>query len=129
VTTAAIAHVPTLVVTGRRPGEALRLVEQLLEARPPAETWAVLATTGAPAAVAPGVVATMVQGCPCCTGQVALRVALTRLLRTARPNRLFVELADDAHLPRALAAFRTPWLAAALDLRDVIDAGTIKARP
>lgn len=121
-TAARIERVPTLVVTGREPGEALRLVGRLLGARPPGETWAVLATTGGALPAAPGVVIAAAQGCPCCTGQVALRVALTRLLRSARPHRLFVELAHDAHLPQALASLRGPWLATALDVQGVVEA-------
>jgi hypothetical protein len=36
-------------------------------------------------------------GCPCCTARVAMRVALTRLLRERRPVRVYVELPDAAH--------------------------------
>ncbi len=40
--------------------------------------------------------------CPCCVGRVELQVNLARLLREARPTRVFVELPDASHL----AAFR-----------------------
>ncbi len=41
-----------------------------------------------------------VAGCFCCVGQVALVVALTRLLRVRRPARLLLLAASDAHLER-----------------------------
>lgn len=39
-------------------------------------------------------------GCPCCTGLVALRVALARTLRSLRPEAMLLLLASDEHLPR-----------------------------
>jgi hypothetical protein len=54
-----------------------------------------LAPLNAPAAVRVESVA----GCFCCVGQVALGVALTRLLR-ARPDRLLLLIASDVHLER-----------------------------
>ena len=37
-------------------------------------------------------------GCPCCTGRVEMQVKLARLLREDKPSRVYVELADEAHL-------------------------------
>jgi hypothetical protein len=39
-------------------------------------------------------------GCPCCAGSVALRVALTRTLRSARPEAVLLLMAGTEHLPR-----------------------------
>ena len=39
-------------------------------------------------------------GCPCCTGSVALRVALGRTLRAARPEAVLLLLRTAEHLPR-----------------------------
>ena len=44
-------------------------------------------------------IARIAPGCPCCTGNLAMRVTLNRILRRA-PARLFVSLASDAHLDR-----------------------------
>ena len=41
-------------------------------------------------------------GCVCCIGNLTLRVHLNRLLRQA-PERLFISLATDAHLPQVRA--------------------------
>lgn len=42
-------------------------------------------------------------GCVCCIGQVALRVALVRALRTHRPDAVLLLLASADHLPRVRA--------------------------
>lgn len=39
-------------------------------------------------------------GCPCCAGKVALRVALTRALRSVRPAALLLLVTDSRHLER-----------------------------
>ena len=39
-------------------------------------------------------------GCPCCTGTVALRVALARTLRRTRPQAVLLLLTSAEHLPR-----------------------------
>lgn len=39
-------------------------------------------------------------GCPCCIGSVALRVSLTRTLRTFRPHAVLLLLSSAEHLPR-----------------------------
>jgi hypothetical protein len=41
----------------------------------------------------------LMAGCPCCTGQVALRVALGRTLRSRRPDALLLLTAHAGHLP------------------------------
>jgi hypothetical protein len=39
-------------------------------------------------------------GCPCCTGAVALRVALARTLRRIRPQAVLLLVTSAEHLPR-----------------------------
>jgi hypothetical protein len=41
-------------------------------------------------------------GCICCSGNLPMRVSLNRILRT-RPERLFISLANSAHLPQIRA--------------------------
>jgi G3E family GTPase len=49
----------------------------------------------------PGVsVAHLAPGCVCCVGQLPLRVTLTRLMRSERPDHLLLLLANAEHLPR-----------------------------
>ena len=115
---------PTLVVAGRPGAGKTTLIARLLTGRPPGETWAVLANERGATRIdpAPGVaVAEVDGGCPCCTAQVAFRVALTRLLREARPARLFVELGAGGHLEATLKILTSPWLAPVLALGPVVE--------
>jgi CobW/HypB/UreG, nucleotide-binding domain len=118
-----LANVPTLVLIGPGGAGKTALISRLLAARPHAETWAVLANDRGPVRIGPrdGVtVAEIGAGCVCCTAQVALRVALTRLLREARPARLFVELDAASHTREALKTLRNPWLASVLAIEAVV---------
>jgi G3E family GTPase len=118
-----LAHVPTLVLCAAPGADTAALLERLLAERPPRQTWAALVSArGAPRPdQARGVaIARLDGGCVCCTGQVALRVALTRLLRESRPARLFIELDATSHLREALTLLRGPWLAPVLAIEAVV---------
>lgn len=41
-------------------------------------------------------------GCPCCSGNMVMRVTLDRLLRR-RPQRLFIALSETSHLQQVIA--------------------------
>jgi hypothetical protein len=49
-------------------------------------------------------------GCPCCLGQLPMRVALVRLLRRHRPEHVLLVLAGDAHLDRVRDLLADPAL-------------------
>jgi G3E family GTPase len=118
-----LANVPTLVLIGPSGAGKTTLVSRLLAARPHAETWAVLANGRGAVRISPGdgvSVAEVGGGCVCCTAQVALRVALTRLLRDARPARLFVELDAASHTREALKTLRNPWFAPIVAIEAVV---------
>jgi len=118
-----LANVPTLVLIGPSGAGKSTLISRLVVARPHGESWAVLTNGRATAPLAPcdGVaVAEVGGGCVCCTAQVALRVAMTRLLREARPARLFIELDAASHVREALRMLRSPWLAPVVAIEAVI---------
>jgi G3E family GTPase len=118
-----LADVPTVLISGERGAGKTTLLAELLAARPPGERSAALLTELGEAALpqVPGVVAAEAEpGCVCCVGQVGLRVALTRLLREARPARLYVELTEPSHLGAALKTLANPWLAAVIRVESVI---------
>jgi Ni2+-binding GTPase involved in maturation of urease and hydrogenase len=59
-------------------------------------------------------------GCICCAAALPLRVALVRLLREVRPDRLIIEPSGLARADGVLDVLRSPGLAAAVDVRATI---------
>ncbi|TVQ74458.1 MAG: GTP-binding protein [Chromatiaceae bacterium] len=58
-------------------------------------------------------------GCICCTGAMNLRVALTKILREIRPDRLLVEPTGLGHPTGIVDTLRDPWLASAARLGNI----------
>ena len=118
-----LSNVPTLVITGRLGAGKSTLIARLVQGRPSGQTWAVLVNERGVVHVEgrEGVaVAEVGGGCMCCTAQVNLRVALTRLLHEVRPSRLFVELHGASHVGPILKTLASPWLAPVLALGPVV---------
>jgi G3E family GTPase len=118
-----LRDVPTLVLVGERGAGKTTLIAQLLRERPPDERWAVLLNETGAAAMTPDegiAVSTVDQGCICCIGQIALRVGLASLLRSAQPARLFIELAAQTHLGRALKMLSDPWMAPVVAIQGIV---------
>lgn len=59
-------------------------------------------------------------GCICCSAQLPLRVALTRLLREVKPERLLIEPTGLGHPAGVIDVLRSEDLASAVELRNVI---------
>lgn len=129
----AIKCVPTSLVIG----DAARLrhaaIASLLAHRAATDRWAIMLAAGPLRAAGPlvgagdaaGVVIRFAPyGCVGCGPGVPFRVALTRLLREARPDRLLIEIDQIDHLQPAMALLRGEWLGAAIAL----DAEPIRAR-
>jgi len=121
--------VPTHLVTGLLGAGKTSAVLSLLAQRPPGARWAVLVNEfgsvgidGALlAAGAPDVVVREVAGgCICCSARIALRVALTRLLREVRPDRLLIEPTGLGHPTGIFDVLAEPDLARAIELRTVL---------
>lgn len=121
-----IRGVPTLLVHGAARSVQTARIARLLAARVPGERIAVLlaprplAALGAAAIEsAEGVtVREAPPGCACCVGAVGFRVALTRLLREARPDRLVIELGPADHVDEARRTLRGEYFAAVIALDD-----------
>jgi len=119
--------VPVNLITGRRGAGKSSLIRRLLAQRPAGERWAVL-YNDVPAAgeATPDPeqdevrFSLMADGCICCSAQVGLRVALTRLLRDARPQRLLIEPSSHARVNEVLRLLADRWLAPVLDVRATI---------
>ncbi|MCQ6256057.1 GTP-binding protein [Pseudomonas sp. Q11] len=115
-----LQNIPTHVIAGPLGAGKTSLIKQLLAQRPANERWAVLINefgqigldaallTQAADGIALGEVA---GGCLCCVNGAPFQIGLARLLRKARPHRLFIEpsgLGHPAQLMRQLS--EAPWL-------------------
>lgn len=119
--------VPVNLITGRRGAGKSSVIRRLLAQRPAGERWAVLyndvpaAGESTPDPELDDVrFSLMAEGCICCSAQVGLRVALTRLLRDARPQRLLIEPSSQARVNEVLKLLADRWLAPVLDVRATI---------
>jgi G3E family GTPase len=111
--------IPTHLVAGPLGAGKTSLIGQLLAQRPPAEHWAILINEfgqiGVDAALldaqAPGVsIREIAGGCLCCVNGVPFQVGLSRLLRQARPDRLFIEPSGLGHPGALLQQLgQAPW--------------------
>ena len=99
----------------------------LLAQRPAGSRWAVLVNEfgqvgidGATLTQEGVAVREVPGGCICCTAQLPLRVALTKLIREIRPERLLIEPTGLGHPAGVIDVLRGEGLASALELRNVI---------
>lgn len=98
------ARIPACLVTGITAADKRSFVRALLAARPADERWAVLDNDGGDIAgdlAAAQLTVAAVNGCACCTGQVALQAGIAQLARQSRPQRLIIAAAGVAE-PAAL---------------------------
>lgn len=114
-----LQNIPTHVIAGPLGAGKTSLIKHLLAQRPANEHWAVLINEfgqiGLDAAlltrdddgIALGEVA---GGCLCCVNGAPFQVGLGRLLRKARPDRLFIEPSGLGHPAQLLKQLReAPW--------------------
>ncbi|OAI93637.1 CobW family GTP-binding protein [Pseudomonas putida] len=110
-------NIPTHLIAGPLGAGKTSLIRHLLGQRPANERWAVLINEfgqiGLDAAlltsdddgVSMGEVA---GGCLCCVNGAPFQVGLGRLLRKARPDRVFIEPSGLGHPAQVLAQLRSP---------------------
>jgi Putative GTPases (G3E family) len=134
-----LKQIPTHLIAGPLGAGKTSLLQSLLAQRPAGERWAVLVNefgqVGLDAAllsrdedgIALGEVA---GGCLCCVNGAPFQVGLGRLLRKARPQRLFIEPSGLGHPAQLLAQLRAaPWqgVLAVQPLLMVLDATALAA--
>lgn len=114
-----LQNIPTHVIAGPLGAGKTSLIKNLLMLRPVGERWAVLINEfgqiGLDAALlaqdADGIaLGEVAGGCLCCVNGAPFQIGLGRLLRKARPDRLFIEpsgLGHPAQLLRQLS--EAPW--------------------
>lgn len=122
-----VRDVPTTLVTGFLGAGKTTAILDLFSHRPPDGRWAVLVNefgeTGIDGAVmdAGGLTVREVPGgCICCSAGLELKVALVRLLREVKPERLLVEPTGLARPAAILDTLRSPGIREAVSLRATI---------
>ncbi|WP_442110982.1 CobW family GTP-binding protein [Pseudomonas sp. NUPR-001] len=135
-----LQNIPTHVIAGPLGAGKTSLIRQLLAQRPANERWAVLINEfgqiGLDAAllstddqgIAMGEVA---GGCLCCVNGAPFQVGLGRLLRKAKPHRLFIEPSGLGHPQQLLDQLRQPPWRGVLNVQPavmVLDAQQLAGR-
>ena len=114
-----LQNIPTHVIAGPLGAGKTSLIRHLLSQRPAHERWAVLVNEfgqiGLDAALlardeAGVAIGEVAGGCLCCVNGAPFQVGLGRLLRKARPDRLFIEPSGLGHPLQLLEQLHgTPW--------------------
>jgi len=115
-----LQNIPTHVIAGPLGAGKTSLIKHLLAQRPANERWAVLINEfgqiGLDAALltrdADGIaLGEVAGGCLCCVNGAPFQIGLGRLLRTARPDRLFIEPSGLGHPAQLLRQLQeAPWV-------------------
>ncbi len=125
----ALARVPAILVTGASAAAREAAIAAQLAALPTSSDAAFsavilegLPSGSSPLDTSPSVrLVRLAVGCPCCAGNLVLRVTLNRLLRQ-RPERLFIGLASSEHLDQLRSWLQQPPYDQLLALEPVIRA-------
>nr|WP_274522837.1 GTP-binding protein [Ectothiorhodospira haloalkaliphila] len=117
------------LITGFLGAGKTTAILHLLAHRPAHERWAVLVNEFGEVGIDGEILADaagdeirvreVAGGCICCTGAMNLRVALTKILREIRPDRLLVEPTGLGHPTGIVDTLRDPWLASAARLGNI----------
>jgi len=123
-----IRSVPTNIITGFLGAGKTTAINHLLAHKPTRERWAVLVNEFGQIGVDQSLldsdegihIQEIAGGCLCCARGPQLRVALTRLLRSAKPDRLIIEPTGLGHPLGIVDLLLGPDFAAAVELRSMI---------
>lgn len=134
-----LQNIATHVIAGPLGAGKTTLIGQLMQQRPAPERWAVLINEFGQVGLDAALLATaddgialgeVAGGCLCCVNGAPFQVGLGRLLRKARPDRLFIEPSGLGHPVQLLQQLqRAPWRGV-LDVQPlvmVIDAAALAA--
>lgn len=108
--------VPVHIISGFLGAGKTTLLKHLLSQKPQGETWAVLMNEfgqiGVDQALLPQdqgyAVKELLGGCLCCSSQLPMQLALSRLLAEAKPDRLFIEPTGLGHPAQLLEQLTEP---------------------
>lgn len=115
-----LQNIPTHVIAGPLGAGKTSLIQHLMKQKPADERWAVLVNEfgqiGLDAALMGAgsdaiAIAEVAGGCVCCVNGAPFQIGLSRLLRKARPDRLFIEPSGLGHPAQILKQLsEAPWL-------------------
>jgi len=124
-----IANVPTTLFTGFFGVGKTTAIRSLLARKAKSENWAILVNEFGEIAVDQAAFESDVEnnvtireipgGCMCCVANVPMRVAITEILRRAKPDRLLIEPTGLGHPAGILDELRKD------DLKGVVDVGAV----
>ncbi|WP_445117025.1 CobW family GTP-binding protein [Acinetobacter sp. WZC-1] len=117
--------VKTHIISGFLGAGKTTLLQQLLLQKPEDETWAVLMNEfgqiGVDQQLLPQQngyqIKELTGGCLCCTSQLPMQIALSRLISETRPHRLFIEPTGLGHPAQLLEQLTEPHWQSLLDMR------------
>ena len=127
-----IQNIPCTLVTGFLGAGKTTLINQLLSTKPTGARWALLINEFGRIGIDGSLLTTdsnvqqdiaiseVSGGCICCTSQLPLQIALTRLLSEHRPQRLIIEPTGLAHPRELLRQLSEPHWQTALAMQAVI---------
>lgn len=134
-TSSMIQNIPCTLVTGFLGAGKTTVINQLLSSKPSDERWALLINEFGRIGI-DGALLTSAQddnadagsiairevsgGCICCTSQLPLQIAITRLLSDHRPQRLIIEPTGLAHPRELIQQLSAPHWQTALNMQAVI---------
>lgn len=114
-----LSRIPTHLISGSLGAGKTSLIRALLAQRPANEHWAVLINEFGQIGLDAALLTTddlsvslteVAGGCLCCVNGVPFQVGLSRLLRKAKPDRLFIEPSGLGHPAELLDQLsRAPW--------------------
>ncbi|MFY1665879.1 CobW family GTP-binding protein [Pseudomonas sp. Pseu.R1] len=115
-----LQNIPTHVIAGPLGAGKTSLIKHLLSQKPAHERWAILINEFGQIGLDAALLATaedgialgeVAGGCLCCVNGAPFQIGLGRLLRKARPNRVFIEPSGLGHPVQLMAQLREPpWV-------------------
>lgn len=134
-TSTMIQNIPCTLVTGFLGAGKTTVINQLLSSKPADERWALLINEFGRIGIDGALLASAQEnnvdtgsiairevsgGCICCTSQLPLQIAITRLLSDHRPQRLIIEPTGLAHPRELIQQLSAPHWQTALNMQAVI---------
>ena len=121
-------QVKTHIISGFLGAGKTTLLQRLLAQKPEGETWAVLMNEfgqiGVDQQLLPQSegyrVKELLGGCLCCTSQLPMQIALSRLIQESKPDRLFIEPKGLGHPAQLLEQLTEPHWQSLIDMRALV---------